>query len=60
MIVKTVKSVEEIKEEHNLRTRRIGNNIAIDLHTKMNGHLTLAHAHELATEAENALKKKIR
>lgn len=57
-IVDIVKSVPEIRNVHNLRTRRIGNNIAIDLHAKMNGHLSLAHAHELATKAENALKEK--
>lgn len=57
-IVKIVDSVEGIHDVHNLRTRRIGNNIAVDLDVKMNGHLTLAHAHMLATQAEQALKKK--
>lgn len=51
-------AVEGIKNVHNLRTRRIGNNIAIDVHVKMNGHLTLTHAHELASLAERALKHK--
>lgn len=57
-IVSIVQSVEEIKNVHNLRTRRIGNNIAIDLHVKMRGDMTLAHAHDLVTRAENALKDK--
>lgn len=57
-IEKIVRSVEEIKNVHNLRTRRIGNNIAIDLHAKMRGDMTLAHAHDLVTRAENALKEK--
>lgn len=55
-IVDIVTSVEGIRNVHNLRTRRIGNSIAIDLHAKMNGHLTLARAHSLATEAEDKLK----
>lgn len=57
-IVDIVRSVDGIRNVHNLRTRRIGNNIAIDMHVKMNGHLSLAHAHVLATRAEEALKKR--
>lgn len=57
-IVNIVKSVSEIKDVHNLRTRRIGNVIAIDLHAKMDGHLTLTHAHDIVTTAENRLKEK--
>lgn len=57
-IVKIVKSVDEIKHIRNLRTRRIGNNIAIDISVRMNGNLTLTRAHEQATEAEHALKEK--
>lgn len=56
-ILKLVKSVPGIAYVHNLRTRRIGNDIAVDLHAKMDGHLTLSTAHELATEAENAIKE---
>ena len=42
---------------HNLRTRRIGNGIAVDLHAKMDGNLTLWEAHEKATAAEKAIRK---
>ncbi len=57
-IVSILESVDEIKNVHNLRTRSIGNNIAIDVHVKMNGHLTLTHAHEMVTQAEQALRQK--
>ena len=57
-ILKLVKTVPGITYVHNLRTRRIGNEIAVDLHVKMDGHLTLTTAHELATEAENAIKSR--
>ena len=57
-ILKLVKTVPGITYVHNLRTRRIGNDIAVDLHVKMDGHLTLTTAHELATEAENAIKSR--
>ena len=57
-ILETVKSVNGIVNVHNLRTRRIGNSIAIDLHAKMDGSMTLSEAHALATEAEKAIKNK--
>ncbi len=56
-IVSLVMSVPGIKYVHNLRTRRIGNEIAVDLHAKMDGNLSLTQAHEKATSAEKAIKK---
>jgi len=53
-----VMSVEGIQGLHNLRTRRIGNNIAVDLHAKMDGDMTLTEAHSLATTAEQRLKSR--
>lgn len=55
-ITNLVMSVPGIVYIHNLRTRRIGNEIAVDLHAKMDGKLTLLDAHEKATAAENAIK----
>lgn len=56
-IISLVTSVPGILAVHNLRTRRIGNGIAVDLHAKMDGNLTLTEAHEKATAAENAIKR---
>lgn len=53
-----VLSVSGIDHLHNLRTRRIGSDIAIDLHAKMDGSITLTEAHSLASEAERLLKAK--
>lgn len=53
-----VMSVDGIKALHNLRTRRIGNDIAIDLHAKMDGDMMLTEAHALATRAEKLLKSR--
>ncbi len=55
-IISLVVGVPGIISVHNLRTRRVGNVIAIDLHAKMDGNLTLSQAHEKATAAENAIK----
>lgn len=52
----TVLSVDGIEAMHHLRTRRIGNVIAIELHAKMDGSITLENAHTIATEAERQLK----
>ena len=57
-ILNIVKSIDGITDVHNLRTRRIGNNIAVDLHAKMDGKQTLEDAHARATEAEKAIRKR--
>lgn len=47
---------EGVQEIHNLRTRRIGNSIAIDMHVRMLGSATLFDAHQRATNIEHRLK----
>lgn len=54
-IFKSVKGVEGI---HNLKTRKIGNRIAIETHAEMDGKLSLEEAHRIATIAEKEIKKK--
>lgn len=56
-IEKLVLGVPGIAYVHNLRTRRIGNDIAVDLHAKMDGDISLREAHEKATAAEKAIRK---
>ena len=41
---------------HDLRTRRIGNHYAIELHILMDGDMTLREAHDKATKVEDTLK----
>ena len=55
-ITSLVMSVPGIVLVHNLRSRRIGNEIAVDLHAKMDGSLTFAEAHDKATAAEDAIR----
>lgn len=57
-IIKTALSVSGVSQPHHLRTRRIGNRYAIDLHVRMNGGLTLREAHDKATLIENKLKER--
>lgn len=55
-IADLVCSVPGIMYVHNLRSRRIGNGLAVDLHAKMDGNLTLTEAHAKATAAEKAIR----
>lgn len=53
-----IKSVEGIEGVHKLKTRKIGNNISVEVHTAMDGKITLEEAHNIATLAEKKLKKR--
>lgn len=57
-ILEIINSFPEITEPHNLRTRRIGNRIAIEAHIRMDGNLTLLKAHELTSAIESQLKER--
>lgn len=57
-ITDTLMSVEGVLYMHHLRTRRIGNNIAIEAHLKMDGNITLREAHDIATEAEQRIRER--
>ncbi len=57
-IASIIGSVPGVIAFHRLRTRRIGANIAIDTHVKMDGGISLRNAHEIASEIESLLKKK--
>lgn len=49
-------SVNGVKGFHNLRTRKIGNAIAVDVHVKMDGKLLLEEAHDIATLVEERIR----
>ena len=57
-ILKLVSEVQGVGNPHNLKTRRVGNHYAIELHIKMDGNITLCEAHDKATEIENLLRSK--
>ena len=50
-------SHKEITDPHNMRTRRIGNYCAIDVHVRMDGNITLSKAHEVTVELEKELRE---
>ena len=53
-----VLSFDGVSEPHHLRTRRIGNNYAIEIHIRMDGNISLHKAHETATGIEQRIKEK--
>lgn len=55
-IERIILSFGDVRQPHNLRTRRIGNRIAIEAHVRMDGQLPLAVVHERATTIERKLK----
>lgn len=56
-ILEIVNSAEGVSEPHNLRTRRIGNRCAIEMHLRMDGNVSLSEAHDKATEIEHKLRE---
>lgn len=42
---------------HNLRSRKIGNAIAVDVHIKMDGSMRLDEAHEIASMVESRIRE---
>ena len=56
-MLQLVASLPDVVEPHNLRTRRIGNHYAIELHIRMKGDFTLREAHDKASEVEALLKQ---
>ena len=57
-IIAIVKSVPNVSDPHNLRTRRLGNRIAIEMHVRMTGSTTLAEAHQHASLIEQRLRER--
>ena len=56
-ILQLAGSVEGVEEPHDLRTRRIGNHYAIELHILMDGNVPLLVAHDKATAIEDLLRR---
>lgn len=57
-IAEIISSAPAVCEPHNLRTRHIGNRVAIETHIRMDGALSLEKAHDVATTIERKLKER--
>lgn len=56
-ICEIILSFPAVASPHHLRTRRIGNHIAIEVHIRMDGTTPLAEAHSVACEIEKKIKE---
>ena len=57
-ILSLARGVDGVTEPHDLRTRRIGNHYAIELHILMDGGISLKEAHDKASEVEDILRER--
>lgn len=55
-ILQIVSANPEIHAPHNLRTRRIGASIAIEVHIRVDGAVSVFHSHELTVDMERRLR----
>jgi divalent metal cation (Fe/Co/Zn/Cd) transporter len=55
-ILQLAATVPGISEPHDLRTRRIGDHYAIELHILVDGDIPLREAHDRASEVEQLLR----
>lgn len=57
-MLQMVGAIPGVVEPHDLRTRRIGNHYAIELHIRMDGDMSLRESHDKASEVENMLRNR--
>lgn len=56
-ITKTLLQFPEVSAPHNLRTRRIGNRVAVEVHIRMDGGMTVSASHEITSQMEKKLRE---
>jgi cation diffusion facilitator family transporter len=57
-ILLIISSVPNVCDPHNLRTRRIGADIAIEVHIRVEGSMTVYDSHEISKTIERALRER--
>lgn len=57
-ILRIVGSEEGVADPHNLRTRRVGPNIVVDIHIRLDGQMTVCESHEITRRIESRLRER--
>lgn len=57
-ILNTIMMTPGVSDPHNLRTRRIGNNYAIEIHIRVDGAMPICDAHDLTKLIETRLRER--
>lgn len=55
-IIRIIHSESAVSQPHNLRTRRIGSAIAIEVHVRVDGNMTVQASHQITRQIETRLK----
>lgn len=55
-ILSIILATPNVYKPHNLRTRRIGSDIAIEVHIRVDGSMTVQDSHEISREIEHSLR----
>lgn len=55
-ILQAIRSVPGASNPHGMRTRKIGDKVAVDVHIEVKKSLNVAKAHDISTEVERKLK----
>ncbi|MEA3507307.1 MAG: cation diffusion facilitator family transporter, partial [Synergistota bacterium] len=55
-ITSAIRKVKGVEGSHGLRTRRIGNSVAVNVHVLVDPGLKVTEAHDIATETERAVR----
>lgn len=56
-IIELASRVYGVHDPHELKTRKIGNHIAIDIHIKVNNNLNIEEAHNITIDLEKTLRQ---
>lgn len=56
-ISEIIRAVSGVGNLHDIRTRRIGNYIALDIHIEVNKNLSVIESHAISTNVENKIKE---
>jgi cation diffusion facilitator family transporter len=57
-ILETINSITGVNNPHNLRTRRIGNDYAIEIHIRVDDNITVMQAHGITKDIELRLQER--
>lgn len=57
-ILAIISATPNVHKPHNLRTRRIGSNIAIEVHIRVDGSMTVHASHEISRDIEQRLRNR--
>ena len=57
-ILSIIMATPNVHKPHNLRTRRIGSDIAIEVHIRVDGNMSVFASHEISKDIERALRSR--